>query len=110
MSVASILLTAQTATLVVASLLLLYPVIYYAWNVAYTEEVILLAASFVLLAASYVASFGFGLSLVSSTLDLLSAVCAFVAMWRLGTRFVGDETDLSISESSQVDGGFGGGD
>lgn len=110
MSVATILLTAQTATLVVASLLFLYPVVYYAWNVAYTEEVLLLAVSFVLLAGSYVTSFGLGLDVISSSLDLLSAVCAFVAMWRLGTRFVGDEGDLTIGESSEVDGGFGGGD
>lgn len=110
MSVASILLTAQTATLVVASLLLLYPVVYYAWNVAYTEEILLLAASFVLLAAAYVTSFVLDWSLTSSTLDLLSALCAFAAMWRISTRFVGDDGDFTISESSQVEGGFGDGD
>lgn len=110
MGVATLLLTAHTAILVVASLLLLYPVVSYAWNVAYTEELLLLAASFVFLAVAYVTGFVLELSLVSSAFDLGSAVCAFTAMWRLGTRFVDREEEVTIEETGSVDGGFRGGD
>lgn len=109
MGAATLLLTVHTAILVVASLLLLYPVVSYAWNVAYTEELLLLAASFVFLAGAYVASFVLEMSLVSSIFDLVSAVCALTAMWRLGARFVDTEEEVTIEETGPVDGGFRGG-
>lgn len=110
MGIASMLLTVHTVILVVASLLFLYPVVSYAWNVAYTEAILLLAASFVLLAAGYVTGFVLEWSVVSSTFDLASALCAFVAMWRLGTRIGEPDADVSIDETTQVEGGFRGGD
>lgn len=109
MSVATVLLSAQTAILAVSSLLLLYPVLRYAWNVAYTTELLLLSGAFIALAASYVASFGFGAQTVSNALDLLAATATFVAMWRLAAGLAGRERGgLTIQTSTEVEGGFGG--
>lgn len=112
MSIVTVILLVHTAVLVVASLLLLYPVISYAWNVAYTREIQLLAVSFVLLAGGYVAGMVFRSDVASNALDLVSALVAFWAMWRLATRFVQPE-DAEVSFESmdmESEGGFRGGD
>lgn len=112
MSIVTLVLLSHTVILVVASLLLLYPVISYAWNVAYTREIQLLAISFVLLAGGYVAGILFRSDLASNAFDLFSAIAAFWAMWRLATRFVQPEaSDVSLeSMGNDSDGGFRGGD
>lgn len=110
MGVAGLVLTAHTVLLVVASVLLLYPVVSYAWNVAYTEEVLLLSASFLLLASAYVTGFLVESPVASSALDLASSLAAFWAMWRLAGRFVTpDEGDVTFfGGESTSNGGFGG--
>lgn len=109
MSIATVLLTVHTVILVLGSMLLLYPVVAFAWNVAYTEEILLLAASFVLLAGAYVTGFVFEITIASSTLDLASATASFWAMWRLANRFMAAENDsLGLQTAGgPVQGGFG---
>lgn len=112
MSLVTLILLAHTAILVVASLLLAYPVVSYSWNVAYTREIQLLSISFVLLAGGYVAGMIFQLDVASNGFDLASALIAFWAMWRLATRFVApEEADVVIESMGQEsEGGFRGGD
>lgn len=112
MSIANLVLTIHTGILVVASLLMLYPVVAYAWNVAYTRELQLLAGAFVLLAGGYVAGMVVRSDVASNALDLAASLAAFWAMWRLATRFVEPEAaDVSIESMGQEsEGGFRGGD
>lgn len=114
MGVASVLFTIQTAVLVAASLLMLYPVLAYAHNVAYTRELQLLSASFVLLACAYVGGVTLESPLVSNVFDLLSALTAFLAMWRLAARFTATDSDGDTvafeATRESVEGGFRGGD
>lgn len=108
MGIATLLLIVQTIILLVASLLLLYPVIAYAWNVAYTVEILFLAASFIMIAGAYVTGIVVELPVISGVLDLGSATASFWAMWRLADRFIDAETDtvsMEVSESG-VEGGF----
>lgn len=112
MGLATVLLTAHTVILVVGSLLLLYPVVSYAWNVAYKTEILLLSASFLALAAAYATGFFLEFEIVSSVFDLVSALCAFLAMWRLANRFTEPDEDdeLAIGDVEHVEGGFRGGE
>lgn len=111
MGVVELVLLAHTAILVVASLFMLYPVVAFAWNVAYTREMQLLSLAFLLLAGGYVAGVVVESAAASNALDLASAVLTFWAMWRLATRVpdVGD-TDASFdSTAPEVEDGFRGG-
>lgn len=102
----------HTAVLVVASLLLLYPVVAYAWNVAYTTELLLLMAAFLSLAGGYVGSMLFASAAPSNALDLVAASFAFAAVWRLATQVAhtGDDDAVVESTTERIEGGFRGRD
>jgi len=103
---------AHTVVLVVASLLLLYPVVAYAWNVAYTTELLLLMTAFLFLAGGYVGSLLMASGAVSNAFDLTAASAAFVAVWRLATQVThtGSEDVGFESTPERVEGGFRGRD
>lgn len=79
---------AQTTMLVVTSVLLVYPVVTHARNVAHTRGLLLLAGAFLTLTVSYVASIPLGLSVVSSALDLGASVLAAAGVWQFARPFV----------------------
>ncbi|WP_158056895.1 hypothetical protein [Halorussus halophilus] len=91
---ASFFFLAETTAMVVASLLLVYPVVAYARNVAYTRGLLLLAASFLTVTVSYVVWAIFHMNVLSSALDLLAAVVTAAGIWQFARPFVrfGDET------------------
>lgn len=98
---------AQTALLLLGSALLLYPVVAYARNVAYTEGVVALSLSLFLLTGSYVLG-GAGAPLwTRSGLSLLSAVVATVGVWYFARSFVDTGGDGPGTDDGQdTTGGF----
>lgn len=100
-------LIAQTTTLVAASLLLVYPVVAYGQNVAYTRGLLLLAGAFLVLMTTYVASFVFHLSLVSAALDLTAALLAAVGVWEFARPFVRtSDRGFETPTADEATGGF----
>ncbi|WP_135828516.1 hypothetical protein [Halorussus halobius] len=111
----SFLFVAQTATLVIASALVAYPVVAYARNVAYTRGLALLSASLFVLTATYVVTFFYHRPVVSGALDLLGALLAALGTWEFAEPFVrvgGDGLDATAADGStateQSAGGFEG--
>ena len=103
----TIVLIAQTTTLVIASLLLLYPVVAYARNVAYTRGLVLLAGAFLVLMSTYVAAFVFHMDTVSAALDLLAAVLAAGGVWQFARPFVRlDDGSVETTAIDEATGGF----
>lgn len=100
-------LIAQTTTLVVASLLLVYPVVAYRRNVAHTRGLLLLAGAFLVLMATYVASFVFDMSLASAALDLIAALLAAAGVWEFARPFVRiSDRDFETPTTDETSGGF----
>ena len=98
---------AQTTMLVIASVLLVYPTVAYARNVAYTRGLLLLAAAFLSLTVSYVASIPLGLSLVSAVLDLSASVLAAAGIWQFARPFVHvDDRGVETPTVNDASGGF----
>lgn len=100
-------LIAQTTTLIAASLLLVYPVVAYGQNVAYTRGLLLLASAFLVLMTTYVASFVFHMSLVSAVLDLTAALLAAVGVWEFARPFVRfADREFEAPTVDETSGGF----
>ena len=98
---------AQTTMMVITSVLLAYPVVAYARNVAHTRGLLLLAGAFLALTVSYVAAIPLGLSLVSAVLDLVSALRAARGIWQFARPFVRfDAGDVETTTVSDSTGGF----
>lgn len=98
---------AQTALLLLGSALLLYPVLAYARNVAYTEGVLALSLSLFLLTGSYVLG-ALGTALwIRNGVSLVSAIVATVGVWFFARSFVDLETDRSRTDDvPDTTGGF----
>lgn len=109
---ASFLFVAETATLVVASLLLVYPVVACARNVAHTRGLALLSASFFAVTATYVVTFFLDAPVVSGALGLLGATLAALGTWEFARPFVrtpdGDVGTTAASDPAGRDDGSGG--
>lgn len=100
-------LIAQTTALVIVSLLLVYPVVAYAQNVAYTRGLLLLSAAFFVLMTTYVASFVFHMALLSAVLDLTAAVLAALGTWTFARPFVRtDDREMETTAVRESTGGF----
>ncbi|UPV73697.1 hypothetical protein M0R89_14260 [Halorussus limi] len=98
---------AQTTMLVITSVLLAYPVVTYARNVAHTRGLLLLAAAFLVLTVSYVASVPLGMSLASAVLDLTASVLAAAGIWQFARPFVQlDDQDVETPTVGDATGGF----
>ena len=107
MNLDTFVLIAQTTTLVTASLLLLYPVVAYGQNVAYTRGLLLLSGAFLVLMTTYVVSFVFHMSFVSATLDLTAALLAAVGVWEFARPFVRiSDRDFETPTTDETSGGF----
>lgn len=103
----SFLFVAQTTTLIITSLLLAYPVLAYSRNVAYTYGLVLLSAAFVVFTATYVLSFIFDYPVLSSVLDLVTAVLAALGTWQFARPFIDTGGgDVQTTTSDQATGGF----
>ena len=98
---------AQTTALVIVSLLLLYPIVAYAQNVAHTRGLLLLAGSFLTITVSYVVWVILEMTLVSTVLDLTAAVFLAMGVWQFARPFVrfGDEK-LETPTVRDTSGGF----
>ncbi|WP_435129152.1 hypothetical protein [Halobaculum sp. D14] len=109
MNVHEAVLLAQAGALTAVSLLLLYPVVRYARNIAYTEAFVSLTAGFVTLTASYLADLA-GAPFVSRVLELAAALAVFVGVLLFAKPFVrldrGDLTEESPPPVSTGEGGF----
>lgn len=100
-------LIAQTTTLIVASLLFVYPVVAYRQNVAHSRGLLLLAGAFLVLMATYVAAFVFHMSLVSAALDLTAALLAAVGVWEFARPFVRiSDREFEAPTTDETSGGF----
>lgn len=98
---------AQTTIMVIASVLLVYPVVAYAHNVAHTRGLLLLAVAFLTLTVSYVAAIPFDMTLVSALLDLTAALLAAAGIWRFARPFVRlDDDNVETAAVGDVTGGF----
>ncbi|WP_137286843.1 hypothetical protein [Halorussus salinisoli] len=98
---------AQTTMLVITSVLLAYPVVAYARNVAHTRGLLLLAGAFLTLTVSYVAAIPFGMTLVSSVLDLTAALLAAGGVWQFARPFVRlDGGEVETTAVDDTTGGF----
>lgn len=107
MDIHTFVLIAQTTTLMAASLLLVYPVVAYGQNVAYTRGLLLLAGAFLVLMATYVASFVFHMSLVSAALDLTAALLAAGGVWEFARPFVRiSDRGFETPTADETTGGF----
>ncbi|WP_435178327.1 hypothetical protein [Halorussus sp. AFM4] len=103
----SFVFVAQTATLVVTSLLLAYPVVAYARNVAYTRGLLLLASAFFVVTAAYTAAVLFHNSLVSEALDLAAALLAAAGTWQFARPYVRlDDEGVETPTVPDPTGGF----
>ncbi|MFC4551853.1 MULTISPECIES: hypothetical protein [Halorussus] len=97
----------ETTALVIASLLLVYPVVTHARNVAHTRGLLLLAAAFLLVTASYVAAVPLHRPLVSEALEFVASLFAAAGIWQFARPFVrfGDE-EFDASAVGETAGGF----
>lgn len=103
----SFVLIAQTTALVAASLLLAYPVVAYARNVAHTRGLVLLSGAFLTLTATYVASFVYRMAVLSAALDLLAALLAAAGMGEFARPFVrADDREVETPTVEAASGGF----
>lgn len=100
---------AQTGILLLGSLLLLYPVAAYARNVAYTEGVVALSASLLLLTVSYVLGALRVALWVRNGISLASAVAGLVGIWYFAQSFLTIEgEDPAVGTPPAEGGGFDG--
>ena len=98
---------AQTTMLVITSVLIAYPVVAYARNVAHTRGLLLLAGAFLAVTASYVAAIPLGLTVVSAVLDLAASLLAAVGLWQFARPFVRiDAGSVETTAASEATGGF----
>jgi hypothetical protein len=87
-NVVSFVFIAQTTMMVITSVLLVYPVVTYARNVAHTRGLLLLGGAFLALTVSYVLAIPLGMSLASAAFDLVAAALASVGLWQFARPFV----------------------
>ncbi|WP_166035596.1 hypothetical protein [Halorussus pelagicus] len=98
---------AQTSMLVITTVLLVYPTVAYARNVAHTRGLLLLAAAFLSLTFSYVASIPLELSLVSAVFDFSASVFTAAGIWQFARPFVRmDDRDVETTTADDASGGF----
>jgi len=79
---------AQAAVLLLTSLLLVYPVLAYARNVAYTEAFVLLALSFFATTAVGVLDFVLGAATPANVVRVVGAVLALTGTWFFARDFL----------------------
>ncbi|USZ68368.1 hypothetical protein NGM10_01185 [Halorussus salilacus] len=98
---------AQTATLVIASALLVYPVVAYAHNVAHTRGLLFLSGALLAITVSYVAGIVLELSVASAAFDLASALLAAAGIWQFARPFVRfEDPELDTETVERASGGF----
>lgn len=103
----SFVMIAQTTALIFVSLLLVYPLVAYARNVAHTRGLALLAGAFLALTSTYAVTFLYQLSTVSAILDLFAALLAAGGVWEFARPFVGsDEREIEALTVEESSGGF----
>lgn len=81
-------LFAQAVVLIITTALLVYPVVAYARNVAYTEAFVLLALSFASVAAVGALDFVIGAHTASNAVRVVGAVFAVAGVWFFARDFV----------------------
>lgn len=107
--VPEMILLAQAALLLITSGLLIYPVLAYARNVAYTEGILFLAFAFFATTAVGVIDFVFGATTVANGVRLLGAASALAGVWFFARDFVSFFGEREGDFGEYVE-DFGGGD
>lgn len=98
----------MATVLVGVSLLIVYPLVAYARNVAYTEGFVFLALAFFTVTAITLTDIYFAMEVVSDVLRTLGAAFAFAGVWYFSRDFIDvNGTDMS---SFGVDFDLGGDD
>ncbi|WP_435358414.1 hypothetical protein [Haloarchaeobius sp. DFWS5] len=110
------LVAVQIALLLSASLLLLYPVVAYAQNVAYTEGIVGLSVGLFLLTVSNVLGILidadvifpdiYSSLLVTSVLNLGASVCATIGIYYFARQFIDTEPEPFETQTTTTEGGF----
>lgn len=93
---------ASTTALLLTSALLVYPVVAYARNVAYTEGIVFLALAFFLITIVSVTDFVLGMRLVANLARLAGAACGFAGVWYFARDFV-QMQGLDLEYSGGID-------
>jgi len=102
------LLAAQAGVLVLTTLLITYPVVAYARNVAYTEGFVLLACSFVLTTVIGVLDFVLGAHTAANALRPVGAFVALAGIWYFARDFVRFDTADRFGDFGGFIDSFGG--
>lgn len=97
----------NSALLLLTALLLVYPLVAYAQNVAYTEGFVLLALGFLAFTAAYIlGTFQITSFTVRSGLNLLAATFATVGIWSFAREFVTVDPHVFEVADSSANRGF----
>lgn len=102
------LLAVQAVVLVLTTLLIAYPVVTYARNVAYTEAFVLLGCSFVLTTVVGVLDFVLGAHTVANALRPVGAFVALLGIWYFAHDFVRFDTTDRFGDFGGFVDSFGG--
>ncbi len=96
---------AYSGALVVTTLMLIYPVVAYARNVAYTEALVSLALAFVMITVVALSDFVFELRLLANAARFAGALFGLVGIWFFAREFVHlDDLDLEDTGGLWEDG------
>lgn len=77
-----------TVVLIGVSLLILYPLLAYSRNVAYTEGIVALALGFFTVTVIMLVDIHLGMEVVADVLRFVAAVFAFVGTWYFSRDFI----------------------
>ncbi|WP_323190100.1 hypothetical protein [Halostella sp. PRR32] len=107
MDIAGAVFVTQSVLLFVTGALLVYPLVAYAQNVAYSEGFVFLSLGFLVFTATYIlGTFGIGDFGVRSALHFLATTCMTVGIWSFASEFVTAETDAFEIVDTTTSGGF----
>jgi len=109
MALSEYLLLGQAVVLLVTSLLLVYPVVAYARNVAYTEALVSLALAFFTVTLVGVLDFVFHATTAANVLRLLGGALALIGVWLFARDFIETEVGDRFGDFGDYV-GFSGGD
>lgn len=100
-TVSEYLLLGQAVVLLVTSLLLVYPVVSYARNVAYTEALVSLAIAFFTVTVVGILDFVFNATTPANVLRVLGAVFALLGVWFFARDFIDTGIDERVGDFGQ---------
>lgn len=83
-----IIVLVNSVVMIGVSLIIVYPVVAYSRNVAYTEGIVYLSLSFFAVTAITIADLHLGMEVLSDVLRLVAAIFAFLGTWYFSRDFI----------------------